>query len=1570
MAKIGTLSYDINGQDNLKKILQEDKKLASDLQKTLRDTNAIMGKIDLTQLRQYSSIMSKSQKDAIKLASLQQKSDDESVLRQQRLRTEIERTNAAHQRYLNTGQSGQSKLNGNIGLTNKTMFSQQNLLTQLSQAAGIYFSVYQVGSFIQSLYTISGEFEKQKVSLGAILQNTDQAGVLFERIKSLAVESPFQFSELISYTKQLSAFSIPYNELYDTTKRLADISAGLGVDMSRLVLAFGQVRSASVLRGQELRQFTEAGIPLVDELAKKFTKLTGEATTAGDVFDKISRKQVSFQMVKDIFTDLTSAGGKFYNFQAIQAETLAGKLSNLKDSYQIMLATIGDGNSGVMKDSVELLTSMMRNWEDIARVLKTLIAVYGTYKAVLIVTNTLQKIAVTYKTVTTIYALSAALQGATISQVAFNAAMSVNPGVAAAMGLAALVGAIILFTKETKTAADIQSDFYKKVADEAQALETLKSKTESLASVVADVNESYSERSKAIRELKQLMPSVFSNLSKEQVAAMGVAGAYREIAKGIKEMGVGTARTDYYQSTKALLQAENAVEIAKISPGQTGQFLKDAEEKLALARQLQSLTKKTYLDLATDLKMEGNAVESTNKAWRDKVDELKKMKGVTGIDYMPDDSYADYIGKIQDEYEKLIKKNKDYVATNPFAKKEIDANKQQIESYRKVLNALGGTTEKEKKIDVASRIQKIKENENAITKIITDSEVERAQLTIDAMKDGYQKESAQIQLNYDKAYAKAVDNANKVIKLAQDTEKAKWQITAKKGDKFTSKITGYSDLNTDQQTAYDSGFNIAYDTNTSDQQKLREKVLAQLSDFKSKYAKIDREYTDNVTVLSKSRTEVNSEETDKAIESLKKISDKARSALKFDEFKEQVNWGEVFGDLDKVPLEKINSLREQINNLISSDNGGMEVSDVKAIVEALSKLDDISIDRDPFGELKKSMTEYTKASNKAYSAQKNLNKLLSEGKKGTDEYKKAEDKSTKAQNEKEISAIVLGKSFDKTKEKTSEFTKSLNSLSDAIGGSVGESLGMISSVVDTTMSGIGNIVDLVEISSKSMKDTTNAASIAMQTLEKASVILAIISAAIQLTQKLSAILPNSDTQYEKYDAKIEAINDLKDAVNEYELAVLKASQAENNWFGDDSLRGLKDAKDKQVAVTEDYYDKLSEEQAIYQNKSGNGWLTGISKFGQRIASYVTGQKLLDKVLGTDMAGSVETLIAGKNYSEGTTAAINNLRIETKKRSKGFLGSGVGGKSQKTEDLVSWTKTNLEFDLFDADGWINKEAYDVIMEKYSDKLQGQTEETLKELAALKDEYDEYLEELRDYVSSMYDPIVTDFVDSMWDWYNSGTDALDSFKDYASDTFKDIVSDMMKTIVLEKVLDGFEDDISDLYEKYSAGKMTEQELAQQVADRTKILMDKYSSQIPVLQDMMSTIIDSFSDIGLDLSDSSSSASGITASAQSLTEGTGNILASYINAMRSDLSVIRSFYDGSNSGGIMNDIYSLFEGYCPTIVNILSLNNSELIKIQNNTLRSANNSDSILEAITEVRSIFKKATTSGSGTKVNIV
>jgi len=276
--------------------------------------------------------------------------------------------------------------------------------------------------------------------------------------------------------------------------------------MSRLVLAFGQVRSASVLRGQELRQFTEAGIPLVDELAKKFTKLTGEATTAGDVFDKISRRQVSFQMVKDIFTQLTSEGGKFYNFQAIQAETLSGKLSNLKDSYQIMLSQIGEKGSGIMKGSIEVITDLMNHWEEIAVIIKSLIVAYGMYNAVMLIANNLGKIQGALGLAKAIYEYTKMVGLATIAQEGLNFAMASNVFIAVGVAIVALVGAMAYFSKEKKTAIDIQNEFYHNVANETQSLEDLKSKTQSLVTVVADVNKSYAERSKKLRELKTLMP--------------------------------------------------------------------------------------------------------------------------------------------------------------------------------------------------------------------------------------------------------------------------------------------------------------------------------------------------------------------------------------------------------------------------------------------------------------------------------------------------------------------------------------------------------------------------------------------------------------------------------------------------------------------------------------------------------------------------------------------------------------------------------------------------------------------------------------------------------------------------------------------------------------------------------------------------------------------------------------------------------------------------------------------------------------------------------------------------------
>ena len=157
---------------------------------------------------------------------------------------------------------------------------QSGILKHLSTMPAAYFSVQGVTRFLGSVIRVTGEFEMQRVALRNIVQDVRGADALFGKLQKLAVQSPYTFSEVTSYAKQLSAFSVPLDELYDTTKMLADVSAGLGVDMNRMILAYGQVRSASFLRGQEVRQFTEAGVPLLQELANQFTELEGRVVLA------------------------------------------------------------------------------------------------------------------------------------------------------------------------------------------------------------------------------------------------------------------------------------------------------------------------------------------------------------------------------------------------------------------------------------------------------------------------------------------------------------------------------------------------------------------------------------------------------------------------------------------------------------------------------------------------------------------------------------------------------------------------------------------------------------------------------------------------------------------------------------------------------------------------------------------------------------------------------------------------------------------------------------------------------------------------------------------------------------------------------------------------------------------------------------------------------------------------------------------------------------------------------------------------------------------------------------------
>ena len=303
-------------------------------------------------------------------------------------RMKLSQTDADYKRKLDILNAAIEQHNKNLkeaGVNSRALTEQTSYMagymSRWAQRMAFAFSVGSIKNFVEQIASVRGQFELSERSLEAILQNKPKADEIFNKTVELAVKSPFRIKDLVDYTRQLSAYRIESDKLYDTTKRLADVSAGLGVDMGRLILAYGQVKAAAYLRGSEVRQFTEAGINMYGELQQYFKEVKGEAYTTAQIVDMISKRKVTFEDVEAIFQRMTDKGGTFYNMQEIQAETLQGKISNLKDAFDVMLNDIGKANEGTMKGMVSWGTSMLNNWKELAEIGKALIPILIAIKA-------------------------------------------------------------------------------------------------------------------------------------------------------------------------------------------------------------------------------------------------------------------------------------------------------------------------------------------------------------------------------------------------------------------------------------------------------------------------------------------------------------------------------------------------------------------------------------------------------------------------------------------------------------------------------------------------------------------------------------------------------------------------------------------------------------------------------------------------------------------------------------------------------------------------------------------------------------------------------------------------------------------------------------------------------------------------------------------------------------------------------------------------------------------------------------------------------------------------------------
>lgn len=434
--------------------------------------------------------------------------------------------------------------------TNSIMPALKNLAMQL----GLVFSVQQLNQWVKHMVEVRAQFELQNIALRSIIQNKEKADQIFAEVQQLALKSSFSIMQLNTYTKQMAAYGVEADKLVGITKQLADVSAGLGVDMGRLILAYGQVKTANYLRATEVRQFTEAGLNITQELANYFTELNGKMVTAGEVTEMITKRMVRFEDVAEVFKRVTSAGGMFYEMQEKQSEGLQGQIQRIGDAYSIMLNDIGKSNQGTIAGVLSTVRELIQNWRVVAEYIKMAAGAYLLYEAyvhratiIKVVTslaNAWQLVtksingatAATFMQTNALGKLSMIAGGATTAVrglgLAIKAAMSATIILAVVQALFSLINYFV----EAKAKADQLAESLDNIdKDVSQEFDKSAAAYERLARAITDSSKTFDERNDAMSELKRTFKDILPDEYLQLSYIEQHAGHWNEAEKSMKQ---------------------------------------------------------------------------------------------------------------------------------------------------------------------------------------------------------------------------------------------------------------------------------------------------------------------------------------------------------------------------------------------------------------------------------------------------------------------------------------------------------------------------------------------------------------------------------------------------------------------------------------------------------------------------------------------------------------------------------------------------------------------------------------------------------------------------------------------------------------------------------------------------------------------------------------------------------------------------------------------------------------------------------------------------------------------------
>lgn len=734
--------------------------------------------------------------------------------------------------------------------TNSIMPALKNLAMQF----GLVFSVQQLNQWVKHMVEVRAQFELQNIALRSIIQNKEKADQIFAEVQQLALKSPFSIMQLNTYTKQMAAYGVEADKLVGVTKQLADVSAGLGVDMGRLILAYGQVKTANYLRATEVRQFTEAGLNITQELANYFTELNGKMVTAGDVTEMITKRMVKFEDVAEVFKRVTSAGGMFYEMQEKQSEGLQGQIQRIGDAYSIMLNDIGKSNQGTIAGVLSTIRELIQNWRVVAYQIKLAASAYLLFKAyvhrgaivdiVKYLANAWQNVtkaiqsstAATFMNTSAIGKLGMIASGATTVVRGLGVAIKAAMNATIIFAIASAAHSLLMYFIEAKAKADQLAESLDNIDKEvSQEFDNSAASYERLARAITDSSKTFDERNEAMAELKRTFKDILPDEYLQLSYIEQYAGHWDEAEKSMKQ---------YYDSLalekeKAAIKDANESDIKRVREkiSKDSKTVLDFEEDFGISEgQLQS-----FVDNILQQMIDGS-ITTTEQAVEEYIRQIETWNNKSLTKDMRDD-LSDVLGskdfannmndlldkaqEIREEYDNLADRQDHYASASEKANAEAQKMMEtQAEGVKSLIER------------VKSGLDQINAIKSQISQVDLEEQNEETQARKIQLQEQLNAAIEQQRALYEAIGIDAPNDLNQVtetiIGIRNETERASEEIVKKFGDGINPAVV---DLYESYQklAKVQSQLNDGTQRSQEEVESLRDIERRSIDEIKSKY---------------------------------------------------------------------------------------------------------------------------------------------------------------------------------------------------------------------------------------------------------------------------------------------------------------------------------------------------------------------------------------------------------------------------------------------------------------------------------------------------------------------------------------------------------------------------------------------------------------------------------------------------------------------------------------------------------------------------------------------------------------